>query len=92
MRRILRRDAPAHGLAGRILRLGRRRCGKEQACAPAALILWRRGKDAYPRSKPGAEASPRVHPAVDRESLVAIELTGRLGPSRNGNVLGLTGP
>ena len=54
LRRILRRDAPAHGLAGRILRLGRRRCGKEQACAPAALILWRRGKDAYPRSKPGA--------------------------------------
>jgi len=63
------------------------------ARAPAALILWQRGKDAYPRSKPGrGKATPRVHPAVDRESLGAIELTGRLGPSRNGNVLDLTGP
>ena len=54
------------------------------ARAPAALIQWRRGK--------GAGTTPRVHSAVDQESLRAIELTRRLGPSRNGKVLGLTGP
>ncbi len=68
------------------------------ARAPAALIVWRRGKDATLDRRRGAETSPRVHPAVDRESLGEIELTGRLDPFRNGafwlrrRVLALTGP
>jgi hypothetical protein len=62
------------------------------ARAPAALIQWRRGKDAILDRHRGAGTTPRVHSAVDQESLRAIELTRRLGPSRNGNVLGLTGP
>src|SRR5581483_6602320 len=55
------------------------------ARAPAALILWRPGKDANLDRRRGAERPlPRVRPAVARESLGGIELTGSLVPCRNG--------
>src|SRR5512140_1971347 len=89
--RILRRDAAAQGPPGRIWAAAGAEAANSRAAAraPAAMIQGRRGKDAILDRH---RTTARVHSAVDQESLRAIELTRRLGPSRNGNVLGLTGP